>query len=249
MSKQCEIDYFRALGAAGQQHAIGKPFSDTHCANYLLQFGAIMRLLPPPPARVLDFGCGTGWTSLFLGRRGYHVTGVDISQDMLCAAEGLRCDEGLDHVRFVAADYEALPFKAEFDAALFYDSLHHAVDEELAVRSAHRALVPGGVCITSEPGVGHSLNAHTQTAVALFGVTEKDMPPARVIAAGRKAGFRSFAVFPHAFGLAHAVYGSYGAPSAWASAGGLRSAWRFIKLVAMISRTQAEREGIVCMTK
>jgi hypothetical protein len=30
-----------------------------------------------------------------------------------------------------------------------------------------------------------------------FGVTEKDMPPGAVIRAGKKAGFRSFRVYPH----------------------------------------------------
>lgn len=248
MSKQCEIDYFRAIGSDAQRHAVGKPFSDIHCANYLVQFGAIMCLLPPAPARILDFGCGTGWTSLFLGRRGYHVTGVDISPDMLRAAEALRCEEGLDNVRFVADDYEALPFESEYEAALFYDSLHHAVDEERAVQSAFRALVPGGVCITSEPGVGHSVNPDTRAAVARFGVTEKDMPPERVMAAGRKAGFRSFAVFPNAFRLAHAVYGTDGVIPSWGSPGSIRSAWQFVRLVST-TRSEMRHSGIVCMTK
>jgi SAM-dependent methyltransferase len=249
MSKQCEIDYFRNIGSDGQRHAIGKPFTDVDCASYLVQIGVIMRLLPPPPARILDFGCGTGWTSLFLGRRGYHVTGVDISADMLDAAETLRRDEGLDNVRFATHDYEALPFEAEFDAALFYDSLHHAIDEEMAVRSACRALVPGGLCITSEPGVGHSRNPHTRAAVARFGVTERDMPPVRVIAAGRRAGFHSFEVFPNGYHLAHAVYGSCNSAPAWASAGRLRRAWRLVRLVGTFARAEACWSGIVCMTK
>jgi SAM-dependent methyltransferase len=248
MSKQCEIDYFRNIGSDGQRHAVGKPFTDVDCASYLVQFGAIMRLLPPPPARILDLGCGTGWTSLFLGRRGYHVTGVDISTDMLAAAEALRRDEGLNNVRFVAEDYEALPFEMEFEAALFYDSLHHAVDEEKAIQSACRALVPRGVCITSEPGFGHFLRPHTRAAVARFGVTENDMPPGRVIATGRKAGFHSFQVFPNASHLAHAVYSSRGSVPAWAL-GPVRSAWLFVKLLTTILRTESQLTGIVWMEK
>lgn len=249
MSKQCEIDYFQAIGPAGREHAIRKPFSDDLCSNNLVQFGTIMRLLPRPPARVLDVGCGTGWTSLFLGRRGYEVTGVDISLDMLQAADALRRAEGLDNVRFVASDYEALPFDAEFDAVIFYDSLHHAVDEVQAVRSAHRVLMQGGQCITSEPGVGHASHPHSQAAVACFGVTEKDMPPFRIFTAGRAAGFREFRVYPNPSDITRVVYDSLDASPAWTSRGPLREARRIARFFKLRWRTLRQRDGIACMTK
>ena len=42
-----------------------------------------MGFLPDPPARILDMGCGGGWTSIFFAKRGYEVVGQDISQDMI----------------------------------------------------------------------------------------------------------------------------------------------------------------------
>src|SRR5262249_40316386 len=77
-----------------------------------------------------------------------------------------------------------LPFACEFDSAVFYDSLHHAVDESAALRGAYRALRPGGVCVTSEPGAGHECSPEAREAVARYGVTEKSMPPRRVIELG-----------------------------------------------------------------
>jgi SAM-dependent methyltransferase len=44
------------------------------------------RLLPDPPARVADLGCGTGTLSILLAKRGYPVTAVDVSPNMLAAA-------------------------------------------------------------------------------------------------------------------------------------------------------------------
>lgn len=44
---------------------------------------AFLRLLPPPPARVLDVGAGTGFLSLNLVRLGYDVTALDIAPAML----------------------------------------------------------------------------------------------------------------------------------------------------------------------
>ncbi len=214
MAKQAEIDYLKKIGEAGRWHAVHKPFSDRHCPQNLMQMGAVMALLPPLPARVLDVGCGTGWTSRFYARRGYEVVGVDIAGDMIHHANLARDREGLGNLSFRVSDYEDMTFDAEFDAAVFYDALHHAVDERAAVRMAYRALKPGGVCITSEPGRGHAKAAHSVEAVQKFGVTERDMPPATIMAAGRAAGFRRFEVYPHATELGRVVFPFADGPAA-----------------------------------
>ena len=43
--------------------------------------------LPPPPVPVIDLGCGQGTQALRLARRGYQVTGVDASADLLARFE------------------------------------------------------------------------------------------------------------------------------------------------------------------
>lgn len=64
-----------------------------------------MKLLPPPPARVLDLGVGSGWTSEMLARCGYRVVGLDIAPDMIAIARR-RITGSLD-LRFEVCDYEA----------------------------------------------------------------------------------------------------------------------------------------------
>src|SRR5262249_45304391 len=136
MAKSGEIDYLKNLSPADVRHAVHKPFSDENCAGYLFNMGAVFSLLPPRPARLLDLGCGTGWTSIFFARAGYEVVGADIAPDMIEHARAMGRQAGLDNLRFVVSDYEELPFANEFDAVVFYDSLHHAIDEGLAVRKA-----------------------------------------------------------------------------------------------------------------
>ncbi|MBY0457874.1 MAG: class I SAM-dependent methyltransferase [Gemmataceae bacterium] len=206
MAKQHEIEYPVRIGEAALAGAARKPFSEPGCGRHLVRIGTLMTLLPPAPARVLDLGCGTGWTSLFFARAGYAVVGVDIAPEMVRMADGLRAADGLANLTFVASDYEQLNFRDEFDAVVFFDSLHHAEDEGLAVAKAFAALKPGGVFLAEEPGAGHASAAETQAAVAQYGVTEKDMPPARVIELGRAAGFTGFRVFPHPDELAAEVY-------------------------------------------
>src|SRR5262245_48177200 len=206
MAKQNEVAYVSRLSEHEVWHAVNKPFSDPNCGRYLLQLGTLFGLLPPTPARLLDLGCGTGWTSQFSARAGYDVVGVDIAPSMIRLAEESRDRAGLGNLSFVCSDYESLSIRGEFDCAVFFDSLHHADNEGLALRKAYDALKPGGVCLASEPGRGHHTSAVSQHAMERYGVNEKDMPPEHVVTLAREAGFREFRVFPHVQALANAVY-------------------------------------------
>lgn len=208
MGKQAEIDYLRKLGPATAEHALNKPFGDPECPYYFMSLAAVMQLLPLPPARVLDLGCGPGWTSCILARQGYDVVGQDIAPDMIELAERNRDRWEAESLTFTTGDYEDLDFEEEFDAAVFYDSLHHAVDEAAALRCVWRALRPGGICIASEPGAGHATRQHSVEAMEQYGITEKDMPPRHVIALARRIGFTSWRVVPHVKPYANLLYGT-----------------------------------------
>jgi ubiquinone/menaquinone biosynthesis C-methylase UbiE len=196
MSKRGEIEYLKKIGESGIKHAINKPFSDDMCARYFFELGAIFSLLPPLPAKLLDLGCGTGWTSVFFAKRGYDVTGTDIAPDMISNAIQLKENSRLVNLSFMTADYETMEFEEEFDAVLFFDSLHHAVDEKNALQSAYMALKENGICITVEPGSGHHNNLATRKVIEKYDTTEKDMDPAYIKTIGRLAGFRIINVYP-----------------------------------------------------
>lgn len=204
--KQGEREYFARIGAAGIAHSLAKPYADDNCAQYLAVMTALFGLLPPPPARVIEFGCGTGWLSFALGQRGYSVLGVDISPDAVAAARGARDARGLAQVDFQTADYETFDAGGAFDAAVFHDALHHAEDEAAALASAFRALRPGGCVVAIEPGEGHHATSTSRHAVAEYGVHEKDMPPPHIVALARAAGFRRHLVLPHPHDLNRTLY-------------------------------------------
>lgn len=196
MAKAGEKTYFDEIGAEGVAHSLNKPFSEPDRGIYLARIGAIFSLLPAPPKRLLDLGCGTGWTSIFYARSGYEVTGQDIAENAIEHARAYADQHGVENVTFVASDYEQLEGDASFDAAVFFDSLHHAEDEYAALRSVYRLLKPGGICLTCEPGVNHGAAEGSIEAVERYGVTEKDMPPKLVAKAGRAAGFSEAKFYP-----------------------------------------------------
>ncbi len=69
------------------------------------------------PESILDVGCGTGSHSLLLSKRGYTVTGIDISERMIALAKNKASKEGLK-VDFSVQDMRKLDLGKRFDCAL-----------------------------------------------------------------------------------------------------------------------------------
>jgi len=195
MPKQGEIDYVAKLAPAEVAHVLNKPFADARCGQYLMDVGLVLSLVPPPPAKLLDLGVGPGWTSLLFAQRGYEVVGVDLAPAMVELARVNQARAGVTNLTLLVADYESFTARPTFDIAVFYDALHHAEDEERALAAVWLALKAGGVCVTVEPGAEHGSDEGARAAVARFGVTEKSMPPQRIIDLGRRVGFTSFDVY------------------------------------------------------
>lgn len=68
-------------------------------------------------SKILDVGCGTGRHSIELTKRGYSVTGIDLSKSQIQRAKEKAADENLE-INFLVGDARALPFQKEFDVAI-----------------------------------------------------------------------------------------------------------------------------------
>ena len=95
---------------------------------------------------VLDAGCGEGYNSRILARRGARVSGIDLSERMiaLAAAEEGREPLGIRYARTSYADL-GLFADAAFDAVVSFMALMDGPRFDLAMREAFRVLRPGGL--------------------------------------------------------------------------------------------------------
>ena len=127
---------------------------------------AVRRLLPAPPARVLDAGAGTGFLSLMLAAQGYQVTALDLSAGMLgqLAAKAGRLGLQVQTVHGDAAD----PPRDDFGAVVERHLLWTLPDLPAAL-AGWRAAAPAGRLVLLEGtwGASSGLTAARARARAL----------------------------------------------------------------------------------
>lgn len=109
-----------------------------------------------PAARtVLDLGCGTGRHDFLLAEHGYHVTGVDMSADMLKVANAERAKRssagGPVPLDFTEGDVRSVRLGRRFDVvvSLFHVMSYQTSNADLlaAFSTLREHLAPGGVIL------------------------------------------------------------------------------------------------------
>ena len=95
--------------------------------------------------RVLDVGCGNGAVAADAARVARHVTGVDLSQEMLAVAARRADRLGCANTVFLQADAQVHPFeRGSFDVVLSRFGSMFFADQVGAFQNLARALAPGG---------------------------------------------------------------------------------------------------------
>jgi SAM-dependent methyltransferase len=98
----------------------------------------------PPPARVLEVGCGTGNVSSFLSLKGYVATGCEFYPDAIGKA--------WPGFLIVQGDANDLPFKDNsFDIVGLFDVIEHFQDDTTLLKKTVRVVKEGGIIIVTVP--------------------------------------------------------------------------------------------------
>lgn len=97
----------------------------------------------PHTVNVLDIGCGGGFLTNSMAKKGYNVTGLDISAESLIVA---RNHDETKSVNYVEGDATKLPFSDNsFDIITSMDFLEHVDYPKDVVKEVSRVLKPGGL--------------------------------------------------------------------------------------------------------
>jgi SAM-dependent methyltransferase len=157
----------------------------------------LRRLLPEPPASVLDAGAGTGFLSLLLAGQGYEVTAMDLSPAMLAQLRSKAADRGLS-IRTVEAN-AVTPPAGPFDAVIERHLLWTLPDPGVAL-AAWRAVAPAGRLVLVESSWG---SASTSPAESIRAAGRKLAQQVRGAEPGHHGHYsdRVQGALPHGLGL------------------------------------------------
>ncbi len=105
-----------------------------------------------PSARVLDYGCGTGYGSHHLAESGLTVVGVDVSDSAVRHAAGRYEAPGLTFQAIPPVETAPLPFEDDsFDAVVSFQVIEHVPSVDAYLAEVARVLRPGGTLLCATP--------------------------------------------------------------------------------------------------
>ncbi len=128
----------------------------------------VARINQPKGSHALDIGCGPGYNSIRLARRGYKVTSADYSEAVLPLARENFAKANLD-INPTREDILNLSYPANsFDLVLCQGVLMHVPELERAISELSRVVKPGGYIVLEELNQGSPEARGMKLAWSLF---------------------------------------------------------------------------------
>jgi SAM-dependent methyltransferase len=128
-------------------------------------FTQLLSFLPEPPATVLDVGCGLGLSAGYLSQKGYEVTAISPSQELIDYA---KIEHGKTGARFETIgffDDDETVFKDNlYDIVFFQESAQYLNPLDTAIKKARHILKDKGLIIIGDE-VCYDENIKSETAV------------------------------------------------------------------------------------
>ena len=155
---------YAAFGAE-IRHGIGsfnRPMFTAELVNWVRALPEVATRLEAGGARVLDLGCGTGWSAIALARAfpEVRVHGVDLDEASIEEARRHAEAAGLaDRVTFEVGDAAELVVAEPVVLACVFEALHDMGRPVDVLRRVHAALAPGGAVLIGDERVADAFTA------------------------------------------------------------------------------------------
>jgi len=138
-------EWFRTWFNSPYYHLLYNQRNQQEAAYFIDNLCAFLN--PPPGAKLLDIACGRGRHAIYLNKKGYEVTGIDLSIANIQHAKQFENDS----LHFYVHDMRCLFYNNYFDIAfnLFTSFGYFETDEQHidALKTFNKALKPDGLLV------------------------------------------------------------------------------------------------------
>jgi arsenite methyltransferase len=125
-----------------------------------------------PGERVLDVGCGAGTDTLVAAQMvapDGHVTGIDMTPEMLAKARAATAELGAENVDFVDGEVEQMPFADEsFDVVISNGVIDLIPDKDAVFSELFRVLRPEGRIQIADVTIQNPVSAEGRRNIDLW---------------------------------------------------------------------------------
>jgi SAM-dependent methyltransferase len=151
--------------ARESQGDMNRPWYEQKLAAAMAAVPDLHARLSRPGARVLDVGCGHGWSTIALAQAYPEAVleGVDVDAPSMDAARANAAAAGIDgRVTFRTADAAGLaggPTGAAYDVAFAFECVHDMAQPVSVLTAIRSVLVPDGVLVVMDEAVAEEFTA------------------------------------------------------------------------------------------
>jgi ubiquinone/menaquinone biosynthesis C-methylase UbiE len=148
--------------ARESQADVNRPWFTSKLADELDGVDAVREVLRAPGARILDVGCGVGWSTIALASAypDASLVGLDVDAPSIEAARAEAAGAGVgDRIDFRLAGGEALAGESPYDAAFLFECLHDMPQPVEVLAAVRRAVRPDGLVVVMDEAVADAFEA------------------------------------------------------------------------------------------
>lgn len=154
IDKETYKEFYEIL-ASQQQKVITKPLKEENSLFNLGKFRSEFFYSTVGQLEnkiILDVGCGEGYFSLEMAKKGANIVGIDISEKMIEKCKKKKQQNPTLNINFVSCSAENTPYKNEtFDIVVCLELLEHVLNPNLLMKEISRVLKPEGMLFLGTP--------------------------------------------------------------------------------------------------
>jgi SAM-dependent methyltransferase len=174
---KCGINWFENWFDSRYYHILYKNRNEAEAERFMNNLVILLQI--KPGARIHDLCCGKGRHAVFLAKKGFEVTGTDLSVESITYARQFETGSLSFHVQDMRSEFRSDYFDFVFNLFTSFGYFSEAKDNEAVLHAVHASLKKEGVFVldylNARKTLEHLQKTETKTAEGIEFHVEKEL--------------------------------------------------------------------------